>query len=221
MKKINWQEVAAQVRELFPQVMQIASYSNNRWIIVFAEEPENFLNAFHPLAAYIRKHKLTMPLIVNEKFIQSSLDSYPLEFLDIQSGYDSLYAVEDMIAGLQFANDDIRLQIERELRSKWLLTRQAVLQHSHMSRLLFVILRESFSSLVPVFKGFCRLSGKNVPQETDKLLDVMEELLHAELKAFRFIAGQKKAPSKELTGNLFNDYMRALELCIDKIDNWK
>jgi hypothetical protein len=221
MKKIDWNAFAVQVRELFPKVVQIAVYGNNRWIIVFAEEPENFLSTFHPLAGYIRKHKLAMPLIVSEKFIQSSLDSYPLEFLDIQSGYTSLYAVEDTIAGLQLDNADIRLQIERELRSKWLLTRQMVLEHHHITHMLFRILQDSFNAMIPVFKGFCRLNGKTVPANVDGLLDAMEEFLHAELKAFRFIASQKKAPSRELLGNLFNDYMRALELCIDTIDNWK
>jgi hypothetical protein len=221
MKQINWQTIATRVRELFPNVVQVAYYSRDRWIIVFAEEPENFLNTFHPLTSLIRKEKLAMPLIVSDKFIRSSLDSYPLEFLDIQSGYSNLYAAEDVIAGLQFDSEDIRLQIERDLKSKWLLTRLAVLQYSQQKHLLFNILKESFTALVPVFKGFCRLSGNSVPDDTGSLLDAMEEILHGELRAFRYIADQKKAPSKELIGNLFSDYMRALELCIDKIDCWK
>jgi hypothetical protein len=221
MKKIDWQAVASQVRELFPNVVQIASYSNGRWILVFAEEPENFLGTFNPLVSLIRKHRLPTPLIVSEKFIQSSLDSYPLEFLDICSDYSNLYAMEDVLAGLKFENDDIRLQIERELKSKWLLTRLASLEYGKKPQHLYAVLKDSFTALLPVFKGFCLLSGVAVPKDMNSLLTALEEILHAEIKVFRFIADCKKAPSHELIGNLFSEYMRAIELCTDKIDSWK
>lgn len=221
MKQIDWPAVATQTRELFPDVVQIASYSRNRWILVFNEEAENFLNTFHPLTRIIHRHKLPIPLIVSVSFIQSSLDSYPLEFLDIQSDYTSLYAVEDIVSGLRFDGNDVRLEIERELRSKWLLTRLAALDYSQKPKRLYGILEESFTALLPVFKGFCHLAGKAVPGDTESLLNQLEEILRTELRAFRFIAGQKSAPSQALTANLFNDYLRALNLCIGMIDSWE
>ena len=221
MKKTNWQMAAAQTRELFPNVIQIATYSRNRWILVFEEEPDNFLSTFHPLARVIDKLKLTVPLIVSKQFIQSSLDSYPLEFMDIISDYTNLFVQEDMIANLQFDKNDVRLQVERELKSKWLLTRLTSLQHKNRNKRLFGILHESFNSLIPVFKGFCFLSGVTPPKEMDKLLGHLEEILHADLKVFRYLVSQKKAPSETLVNNLFSDYIRLLNLCSEKIDGWK
>jgi hypothetical protein len=221
MKKTNWQLIAIQTRELFPMVVQIAAYSRNRWLLVFEEEPDNFLSTFHPLTKLLEKQKLNVPLIVSRKFIQSSLDSYPLEFLDIQSDYTNLYSVEDVIATLQFDKNDVRLQIERELKSKWLLTRLTALQNKKRNRNLFRVLDDSFHSLIPVFKGFCFLSGITAPKEMEKLLSFLEEIMHSDLKVFRYIAGQKKAPSAALVSNLFNDYIRLLNLCSDKIDGWK
>ncbi len=220
MKQTNWQLVASQTRELFPNVVQIAAYSRNRWLLVFEEEPDSFLNTFHPLTRIIEKLKLTVPLIVSKQFIQNSLDSYPLEFLDIQSDYTNLYFIEDVIADLQFDKNDVRLQVERELRSKWLLTRLATIQYKRHNHNLFGVLLESFRALLPVFKGFCFLNGITPPGQTDKILDNLEEILHSDLKVFRYLAGQKKAPSANLVNNLFNDYIRLLNLCIDKIDGW-
>lgn len=220
MKPIDWQAIATQVREFYPNVVQIVTYSRERWLLVFDTEPDSFLNTFHPLNKLIKKYSLRTPLIVNRQFIQTSLDSYPLEFLDIQSAYTNLYAAEDEVAKLKFAKNDVRLEVERELKSKWLLTRLTALQYDHKSRRLFEVLQESYSALLPVFKGFCYLSGVNIPPEQDKLLEKLEDILHTEVKIFRLIACQTKAPSRELINNLFNDYLRLLSHCIDVIDKW-
>jgi hypothetical protein len=221
MRQIDWKAVTAQTRELFPQVVQIVSYSRNRWMLVFEDEPDNFISTFHPLSVIIRKYKLFTPLIVSRRFILTSLDSYPLEFLDIQSDYTNLYAAEDIIADLQFEKTDVRLQIERELKSKWLLTRVTALNFNRKALALFTLLKESFTSLLPVFKGFCHLNGVNIPKDTVLLIDQLEEVLHTDIKVLKYISSQEKAPSLILLNNLFNDYIRLLNTCSEKIDSWK
>lgn len=221
MKQINWQLISDEVRKLYPNLIQLATYSRNRWILIFGVEADNFLATFSPLAALVKKHKLQVPLIVSTEFISKSLDSYPLEFLDIQTDYTSLYAKEDVIATLQFGKDDIRLQIERELKGKWLLTRLIALEKSNNQKHLFLVLKDSFHSLLPVFKGFCCLNGISAPRDTEKLLDCLSDILHTEVKVLSLIAKQEKAPSRELQNTLFADYIRLLRLSADVIDNWK
>ena len=220
MHQINWQAVAEHTRELYPLALQIAAYSRNRWVIVFPEDVDNFLGAFHPLDQVLRKHKAPVPLVVTLDFIKSSLDSYPLEFLDIQSEYTSLFHVEDILGSMHFNKNDVRLQIEREIKGKWLLTRQAAIQHPRLNKHLFSVLKESFTSLLPVFKGFCYLQGQSIPKDIELLIVCLEEILHTEMKVFRFVAGQNKAPSQNLLDNLFNDYIRLLGIFCDKIDTW-
>ena len=36
-----------------------------------------------------RRRKISLPLFVTESYIKASLDSYPIEFLNMQSGYNS------------------------------------------------------------------------------------------------------------------------------------
>lgn len=220
MKQINWQAVAEQTREIFPNINQIVLYRGNRWLLNFEIEPDNYFNSFHPLTAVIRKHHLNAPLVMSHSFIQSSLDSYPLEFIDIKSDYTNLYVIEDIIATLQFKEADVRLEIERELRSKILLTKSNALLFKGNSRQLYYLLNESFNALIPVFKGFCYLGGKSIPTDVNKLLDALEEVLHTPVKVFRLIAAQTKAPSNTLIDNIFNDYIRMLVVCNETIDNW-
>jgi hypothetical protein len=221
MKQTDWQSVAAETKALFPNLVQIASYSRQRWILVFETEPDNFLSSLHPLSRLLQKHKLQVPLIVSVNFIKASLDCYPLEFLDIQSDYTSLYAVEDVLKDIRFDKEDVRLQIERELKSKWLLTRLEALDRSYRAPRLLQLLQESFTALLPVFKGMCYLEGVSIPKETGQLLDKLEDILHTDVKILRYILSRSKAPSLELMNNLFNDYIRFLHLCGEKADAWK
>ncbi len=221
MKQKDWPALTQQVRELFPQVVQIATYSQDRWLLVFEAEADNFLATFQPLRKLIRKHRLKIPLIISRHFIETSLDSYPLEFLDIQSDYKTLYATEDVIQNLKFDNNDIRLQIEREISSKWLLTRLTSLRYNLKASTLFRLLKRSQTALLPVLKGFCHLGGKAIPKDTPHLIDAAEEVLRTDFKIMRYIHEHKKAPSLTLIHSLFNDYIRLLDVCEDIIDTWE
>ncbi len=71
-----------------------------------------------------RKKRIAVPLVLDPAFLKESLDTYPLEFLSMKAHYRVL-AGEDVLQGLSFDPKDVRLQCERELRSKLLLFRRA------------------------------------------------------------------------------------------------
>ncbi|MFB3844811.1 MAG: hypothetical protein ACE14O_03550 [Candidatus Cloacimonadaceae bacterium] len=221
MKQIDWTLMTGKVLELYPQVKQIVSYRDGQWMLLFDSEPDKFLSAFHPLTQLLRKYRLPAPLIVSRRFILTSLDSYPLEWLDIQSDYTNLYGEDDVMATLQFGKDNVRNQIERELRSKWILTREYALRLNHLNRGLYRMMRSSYQALIPVFKGICFLQNVSIPKTTAQLLDSLEEILHTEVKVLRYLSAQQKTPSRALLTNIFHDYLRLLAQCSEWIDNWK
>jgi hypothetical protein len=139
-------------------------------VVILDEDPDGWLEKLAPLAKYVYKHKLTLPLIINRRFIQYSLDSYPLEFINIISCQNqNLLAKEDLLANLKIAPADVRLQMEREFKSKWLLTRQIVLEGKMNPRNLKSTMRLSISALIPALKGFFFLSKQPYPQTTKDL----------------------------------------------------
>jgi len=98
-------------------------------VVVLEDVPDQQLEKLAGLAQYARKKALMLPLIVTRSFIASSLDSYPLEFINIiSSDKENLMCKEDLLTNLQFSKADVRLQMEREFKSKWLLTRQSTLE---------------------------------------------------------------------------------------------
>jgi len=54
--------------------------------------------------------------------IDSSLDTFPIEFLNIKRNYTVVFG-EDILEGLAFEKEFIRMQCERELKGKLLLLR--------------------------------------------------------------------------------------------------
>ncbi len=170
--KHDYSSVMKALQGFEANIIQVASYSNPnpRCVIILDTDPPYLLESLGALRDYCRKHRLPFPLLVNREFVLSSLDSYPLEFLDIvSSSYKNLLCREDILSGLNFAAKDLRLQMERELKGKWLHTRLAVLEQQQKPKLLAETLKVSILSILPVLKGFCYLGDRIIPQDTDAL----------------------------------------------------
>jgi len=222
MKKKDWNGLVNEIKGTFPHLLQIAQYSGERWIWVFDLEPDNYLHTFATLPKLLKKYHLPAPLILSKDFITTSLDSYPLEFLDMQSSYVNLLkpVPEDCLQPLKFSKTDIRLQMERELKSKWLLTRVFALQHLNDCRKMFYLLKESLIAILPVCKGFLYLKDRPIPKADDKLLEQTGEVTLADVKVLKHLLQTPKPPSANLCGNIFNDYIRFVRYCMDTIDTW-
>ena len=102
------------------------------------------LPRFHEVA-------IASPLVFTPAYIRNSIDTFPLEFLEIQQQHRVVFG-EDCFAPLVFEAKFIRLQCERELKSMILAMRQAVLasggdprrvvhQHPHAADGLLRVLR--------------------------------------------------------------------------------
>ena len=183
-----------------------------RCVIILEDDPPAFFEALQPLMQYIRKHRLSQPLIITRRFVENSLDAYPLEFLDMQTQYRNLLENTDILAGLQFEKSDLRLQMERELRSKWLLTRQAGLTNPFRLKLLKSIIGESRTSLYPVLKGFFALSQQSVPHTLAEAIQKGESICGCELSLF----------STPISGiNDFSRYVEMLDQLIIKVQDWQ
>ena len=62
------------------------------------------------------KKRFSRPLFMDREYIERSLDSFPIEFLEHEGCYAVLYG-EDVLADLHIDPPDLRLQIERSSRA--------------------------------------------------------------------------------------------------------
>lgn len=171
--KHDYKGVLKTLSALEEQLLQVAVYNNPapRCVIILNSDPTFLLESLEPLREYCAKHKLPFPLLINREFVSTSLDSYPLEFLDIVSAsYSNLLAKEDLLQDLKFVASDLRLQIERELKGKWLITRLAVLEQKKKPKALAATLQMSIRSIIPALKGFCYLANRPIPKSFGEII---------------------------------------------------
>ncbi len=169
----DFSKVMPTLEHLKNHLLQVAMYGTNqqRCVVIFDSDPPGLLDSLDELRSFCTKSKLPFPLLINRQFVTSSLDSYPLEFLDIVSGnYKNLFVTEDLLQSLSFSHSDLRLQMEREIKGKWLLTRLSVLEQSPKPKAMAETLQLSIRSILPVLKGICFISDLPIPQNPELLL---------------------------------------------------
>lgn len=131
-----------------------------------------------------RKNRVN-PLFLDPRYIESSLDAFPIEFLEMKERHRLLWG-EDLLEELEISRENLRLQCEQELKGKWLKLRQVYLETEGNSKRLRKLMIGSLRSFGVVLSALLRLKGFEVPpQEFLEVVAQVEEAFNLELLAFR------------------------------------
>jgi len=164
-----------------------------------------------------RKRNVAVPLVMTKVFIESSLDSYPIEFLNMKNNSVLIYG-ENVLAALTFQPQDLRLQIERELKAKILLLREGYLESEGSVRFLRNLIGKSLTAFVSIFNALIFLKtgtthhkkGETI-KEMSKIFQLNEEVF---LSCFTIKEGTDKLSSAEVI-LLFKKYISEVEkICL-------
>ena len=135
------------------------------------------------LAAIQKKsgRKITL-LGITEKWLKSSLDTFPVEILDFKLHHKLLFG-HNMIEDLKISPEYLRIQCERELKSKLNLLRQVFISCGLNERRLSAFLRDHLPALAAVFQALLYLKGIPIPssrvdlyRETGKVCQLPQTL---------------------------------------------
>ena len=132
---------------------------------------------------------------LTKQYIRGSLDTFPVEFLDMQSNYRVLHG-EDVLAELEISREHLRLQCERKLKVAALKLRREYVNSSGNPKALCYLADESMKTLLPVFKGLLVLGGRSIPNTKNDLISAIEDecnfgssalsdVFHSDNKGFR------------------------------------
>jgi predicted nucleotidyltransferase len=111
------------------------------------------------------KRGIVTPLFLSREYISSSLDTFPIEYLEMKTSYQCLYG-EDILEGLSLDRSFIRLQCEREIRSKLLRLRQAFLETQGNTTRVRELITQSMPTFVVLLKTLLYLKEEMVPART-------------------------------------------------------
>jgi len=181
MKKIL-ENLKKELLENFSEIISIVHYGstcsqnaerfrNINVCVVFSEiSPEIFEKLKKVVQKYVKKKVIF--LILTLKHIKTSLDSFPLEFLDIKERHELIFG-EDIFDSLSFDRENLRLEIERQIKSLKVRLYQILLEEKSPRKIAFV-LKQTLKSVIFCMKGFLySYRGKSLFNSSD--MDVLDE----------------------------------------------
>lgn len=195
----------------------IDKYSNLNLIVVLKNTDLEILEKASKL---IRKYKMANVLFLTKDYIASSIDVFPVEFLDMQDNYFVIYG-EDILKDIRIDTRNLRFQCEQELKGKLLKLKQMYLiayaNAGVLKRLLFM----SFTSVLHILRNILRLKGKKPPYlKEDVIKEISSEFkIDSENWQKILVAKNKQVKlNKQDIAKLFLNFARDLEKIISVID---
>jgi hypothetical protein len=116
------------------------------------------------------------PLLLTEGEWRASADVFPLEYSDIRDSH-VLLAGRSPFDGMRIRREDLRHQLEHELRSKKIQLREGYLVGGEAPQEVGDLLIHSFPTFLALFRGALRLAGRTVPATTAELVGAAAEMI--------------------------------------------
>ena len=189
--------------------------SDLNFIIVLSEEAIDRLGEAVETVSRWRKKNVATPLFMTKSYISSSLDSYPLEFLNMQKGYVLVYG-EDVLKDISFETRHLRLQCEREIKGKLLLLRERFLEADGKPRRIKELTGESITAFVSIFRGLLYLKGMEIPSSRREIVEALAREIPIDRNVFMNCLDMKEE-NKKFTPSEISDIFTAYLVEVRKL----
>ncbi len=134
--------------------------------------------------AKLGKTGVAAPLIMTPDHIRTSLDTFPLELMEIQQRHATLFG-QDFFSELSFDNAHVRLQCERELKRTLIALRQGLLACAGRKRLIPMMEKDAAEDLARTLRGLLRLKGHKDFKEAADIVTDIESITSQKLPGLR------------------------------------
>jgi hypothetical protein len=189
-------------------------------LVVLTPESVNKLEESLATVKQWKKSRVAVPWVMTREFIESSLDCYPIEFLNMKNSHILIYG-EDVLEKLNFKPEDLRLQIERELKGKLILLRQSYLETEGDTRQLKQLISRSLTAFVSIFNALLYLKQAPVPQNRRETIKEIAKLFTVDAEVFRRCIDIKEDVDKfsgEEVAGIFKKYLQEIEKICNIVD---
>ncbi|HDQ43923.1 MAG TPA: hypothetical protein ENN17_00290 [bacterium] len=160
------------------------------------------------------------PLFLTETYIERSLDSFPIEFLNMQTAYH-VVSGKDVLEKLDINRKDLRLECERELKGKLLQLRQEFVMTRGKRSALKALIRESAGAFTAIFRALLFLAGQEIPAAKQEVIRRTCEAYRLDESLFLTlfaVKGGKLNPSRDELERLVASYIRQIAGLSREID---
>jgi len=194
--------------------------SDLNFLIVLTEEGIKELSRAFRVVAKWHRRRVTTPLFMTNEYIATSLDTFPLEFMNIKQHYRVLWG-KDPLAETEIRREQLRLQCEREIKGKLLQLRGAYLASRGWGRNLVALASHSLTAFLSIFQGILYLLDKEIPHQKGEVIQAMAAETGLDAVPFARLwevkEGKVKLPAKKIKG-LMKSYLQEVSRLASWID---
>jgi hypothetical protein len=166
-----------------------------------------------PLGKKYGKKRIAAPLVMTPEYITGSLDVFPIEFLDFKLIHKTVHGI-DLFQDLRIDMPHLRLQCEREIKTKLIGLRQGYVSSLGKKEEIAAMLVRSFTGSMALFRAIISLLGKEPPAPRTEVItmlgaatgiktDILEKLLMLKSNLLK--------PSEHELASFFERYYNTLE----------
>jgi len=196
--------------------------SDINFMIVLTEKGIDRLDRAFEAVRKWRKRGAAIPLFITEEYLDTSLDVFPIEYLNFQTNHVLLYG-KNILEGLVIKPEFARLQCERELKGKLMLLRGAFVGTQGKGGRLKEVVSDSLPAMVATFRALLYLKGREGRGDKRSILRETCEVFGLEHSVFQNLQdikeGRLKPGDRELLA-IFKTYMgqvRRLSNFVDRL----
>jgi hypothetical protein len=197
--------------------------SDINFMIVLSESGIERLDRAFDIIKKWRKRKVATPLFLTEYYVETSLDVFPIEYLNFQRNHLLVHG-KDILTDLSFNSEFIRLQCEREIKGKLLLLREAYLETDGKGKALKEVISQSLGAFVAIFEALLHLKGLEPPSGKRDTIRATAETFELDSSVFEKlldIKEEKTKPGENEMKKLFQTYLsevRKLSKLVDELN---
>ena len=165
------------------------------------------LDVLHRLARQgprLGKARIAAPLIMTPEYIEASLDTFPLEFLEIAQHHIRVFG-EDYFRELPLQAADVRHECEREIKTIQLGMRQALLAAAGRDKTLTTVELDVGERLLRSLRGLLWLHGDTEPRAALDTVGAVEGGIHRSLPGVRSAVDDRSSHGWEEFKTLYAD----------------
>jgi len=197
----------------------IDNHSNLNLLVVLKDiAPEELKKASCLINKY--RFKTISPLFLTEKYIQSSLDIFPIEFLDMQENYLVVQGL-DVLKGINVDTRNLRFQCEQELKSKLINLKQLYIRINKDKLALRNLLFKSVTSVLHILRNVLRLKGKKPAYNKEDIVKELAAEFSIDASVWAKILSAKNKRIKignRDTEDLFVAFVKDLEKIVEMVN---
>lgn len=143
-------------------------------LIILSQGAVDHLDKMIETANKWRKRKVAAPLVMTRQFVLSSVDAYPIEFLNMKISHVVIFG-ENVLDELKFNPVHLRLQLERELKGKLLNLQTGFLETEGKSKQIRELIKVSFNAFIALFNAMLFLKNIAIPQGKRNIIQLIAQ----------------------------------------------